>query len=124
MNAKISKIVLKCQIYFSWIMRMWMVNPRIMCRQHLLGEHVEIHMFIGTINRNKSIKGYLDKGLLEIHNLFSRHTNLVAEMKHRGYNHCSNIDRKWKIAEKRGSIDREKSLRELINRCSKCKKIL
>ena len=26
-------------------MRMWMVNPRIMCRQHLLGEHVEIHMF-------------------------------------------------------------------------------
>ena len=23
-------------------MRMWMVNPKIMCRKHLLGEHVEL----------------------------------------------------------------------------------
>jgi hypothetical protein len=50
-----------------------MVNPKIMCRQHLLGEHVEIHMFIGTLNRKKSVKGYLEKGLLEIHNLYARH---------------------------------------------------
>ena len=59
-------------------MRMWMVNPRIMCRQHLLGEHVEIHMFIGTINRRKSVQGYLEKGLLEIHNLYNRHEDLVS----------------------------------------------
>ena len=50
-------------------MRMWMVDPRIMCRQHLLGEHVEIHMFVGAISRGKSVKGYLEKGLLEVHNM-------------------------------------------------------
>ena len=98
-----------------------MVNPRIMCRQHLLGEHVEIHMFIGTINRNKSVKGYLQKGLLEVHNLYARHADLVEEMKRRGYNHCSKVNEKWKFVEEVGAIDREKNVNELVNRCSKCK---
>ena len=98
-----------------------MVNPRIMCRQHLLGEHVEIHMFIGTINHNKSIKGYLEKGLVEVHNLYDRHEELVEEMKRRGYNHCSEVNEKWKIVEKFGAIDREKNVNELVNRCIKCK---
>jgi hypothetical protein len=102
-------------------MRMWMVNPRIMCRQHLLGEHAEIHMFIGTLNRKKSVKGYLQKGLLEVHNLHSRHNELVEEMKRRGYRHHSEVEEKWKTANMRGFIDRKQSLEELINRCSKCK---
>ena len=103
-------------------MRMWMVNPRIMCRQHLLGEHAEIHMFIGTIDRNKSVKGYLQKGLLEVHNLFSRHNELVKEMKKRGYTHHSDVEEKWKTANRAGFIDRKRSLEELVNRCSKCKR--
>lgn len=99
-----------------------MVNPRIMCRQHLLGEHAEIHMFIGTINRGKSIKGYLEKGLLEVYNLYNRHEDLVEEMKLRKYNHYSEVNKKWKFVEKVGFIDKEKNLIELINRCSKCRK--
>ena len=102
-------------------MRMWMVNPRIMCRQHLLGEHVEIHMFIGTLNRKKSVKGYLQKGLLEVHNLYSRHNELVEEMKRRGYRHHSEVEEKWKTVNMLGFIDRKQNLEELINRCSKCK---
>ena len=99
-----------------------MVNPRIMCRQHLLGEHAEIHMFIGTINRKKSVKGYLQKGLLEVHNLFSRHNELVEEMKRRGYRHRSEIEEEWKTAIRAGFIDRKRNLEELVNRCSECKK--
>ena len=99
-----------------------MVDPRIMCRQHLLGEHVEIHMFIGTLNRKKSVKGYLEKGLLEIHNLFARHVVLVEEMKRRNYNHCSKVDDNWKFVEKVGIIDKEKNVKELVNRCLRCKK--
>ena len=99
-----------------------MVNPRIMCRQHLLGEHVEIHMFIGTLSRGKTVKGYLEKGLLEVHNLYSRHEELVEEMKRRGYNHRSGVDEKWKSAEKLGVVDREKSLEELLRRCSRCRR--
>jgi hypothetical protein len=97
-----------------------MVNPRIMCRQHLLGEHAEIHMFIGTINQEKPVKGYLEKGLLEVHNLYNRHEELVKEMKRRKYNHYSKVNKKWKIVEKVGVIDKEKNLSDLITRCLKC----
>ena len=99
-----------------------MVNPRIMCREHLIGEHAEIHMFIGSINRGKSVKGYLDKGLLEMHSLYNRHEDLVKEMKRRNYNHNSKVNEKWKFAKKAGVIDKEKSYGELMSRCSKCKR--
>ena len=98
-----------------------MVNPKIMCRQHLLGEHVEIHMFIGTLDKGKTVDGYLEKGLLEVHNLYSRHQELVEEMKLRGYNHHSDVDKKWKHAKNLGAIDKKKNLKNLIERCPLCK---
>ena len=98
-----------------------MCDPRIMCRQHLLGEHAEIHMFIGTISRGNSVKGYLEKGLLEVHSLYNRHDELVKEMKRRNYRHNSEISKKWKEARILGSIDRKKNLKQLISRCSRCR---
>jgi hypothetical protein len=86
-----------------------------------LGEHVEIHMFVGTLSREKTVKGYLEKGLLEVHKLYARHEELVEEMKHRGYRHCSDMDEKWRTTEKRGTVDRKKSLEELLKRCPRCK---
>ncbi len=103
------------------IMRMWMVDPRIMCRQHLLGEHAEIHMFVGAIDSGCSVKGYVEKGLLEVHNLHERHEELVREMKRRGYRHNSEVDKKWRQAEQLGSINKEKNLRQLLDRCSRCR---
>jgi hypothetical protein len=102
-------------------MRMWMVNPKIMCRNHLLGEHAEIHLFVWNIDRNRSVKGYLDKGLLETHNLYNRHAELAQELRRRGYQHNSELGAKWKLAKKAGSIDKKKSLKELVHRCVKCK---
>lgn len=32
-------------------MRMWLVPPSHMCRKHLLGEHVELHMLLGTLKK-------------------------------------------------------------------------
>ena len=32
-------------------MRDWKVNPKLLCRQHLLGNHLEVHMFVGTLRR-------------------------------------------------------------------------
>ncbi|UCE16593.1 MAG: hypothetical protein JSV12_03015 [Candidatus Bathyarchaeota archaeon] len=98
-----------------------MVDPRIMCRQHLLGEHAEIHMLIETISRGNSVKGYLDKGLLEVHSLYNRHDELVKEMKRRNYRHYSAISKKWKQTNIMGSVNREKNLEQLINRCSRCR---
>ena len=112
--------ILKCGFAGEPAMRMWMVDPTIMCREHLLGEHAEIHMFVGAIDHGSSVRGYLEKDLLEVHSLYDRHEELVREMKRRNYRHNSEIDEKWKKAERLGSIDRQKNLKQLINRCPKC----
>lgn len=101
---------------------MWMIDPKTMCRQHLLGEHAEIHMFIGAVESGYSVKGYLEKGLLEFHNLYDRHEELIAEMKRRNYRHNSTINKKWKRAEMQGYIDKNRNLAELLDRCSRCRK--
>ncbi len=67
-------------------MRMWMVDPKKMCRKHLLGEHVEIHMMVGTLLKGRSIDGFLERGLLEPQSARIRHDALAAEMQARGYN--------------------------------------
>lgn len=110
-------------------MRMWMVNPKIMCRKHLLGEHVECHMFVGTLNQGKSVNGYLRKGLLEIKSLHYRHKELVIEMKKRGYKHKSELPllQGFKLNPNlfnqigRRSVNRVKSLQDLVGRCLDCK---
>ncbi len=106
-------------------MRMWMVNPALMCRQHLLGEHVEIHMLIGSMKRNKSLKGFIELGLLEPSSVSTRHAALVAEMQTRGYKHQSSIDDaelssyldSYDDAIALAMVDSEASLKDLYNRC-------
>lgn len=101
-------------------MRQWLVNPKFLCRKHLLGEHVEHHMFIGTILKKSKLKGYLDKGLLQVETLESRHEELVKEMLLRGYNHKSEFPKVklWK----EGKINISDNIEELKKRCSECKK--
>lgn len=104
-------------------MRMWMVDPKIMCRQHLLGEHVEHHMFIGTLNKGVAIKGYLADNLMEPASLQARHDELVVEMERRGYNHKSPLPpslAQLPKADFETKIDREASLAELLRRCPEC----
>ena len=102
-------------------MRMWMVDTGTMCRNHLLGEHVECHMFVGAVKRGKNIQGYLDKGLLEIHNLKKRHDQLAAEMQKRGYRHNSPIE--FSCEQKSGEIDPEQSAALLYGRCRECRRL-
>lgn len=102
--------------------RMWMVNPKKMCRNHLLGEHKEIHQLIGSLNKNKSVKGHLEKGQIEIHNIKKRHEQLVKEMKSRGYKHMSPLP-EFKDY-KAGKINISENEKELIKRCKECRKML
>jgi hypothetical protein len=102
-------------------MRMWMVNPRQMCRRHLLGEHVELHMFVAGIRRGLNLKGYLDKQLLEPHNIVRRHEELVRELQHRGYRHDSPLPQF--VAVHAGRINRRGNLAELARRCTQCRRM-
>jgi len=102
-------------------MRMWMVDPKILCTKHLLGEHFEIHCAVGNLKKDgKWVKNLTKKGYLEPQNFKSRHKELVKEMKRRGYNHDSPLpefDESY-----RGKINIEKSLSDLLERCENRKR--
>jgi len=97
---------------------MWNVNPRMMCRKHLLGEHVEMHMFAACIRKGISLQGYLDNQLVELHNIKKRHDILAEEMKQRGYNHNSELVSDREIHA--GYVDKKANLAELKRRCADC----
>jgi len=104
---------------------MWMVNPECMCRQHLLGEHVECHMFVGHLNLRKAVVGYIRNNLFQPRSLKERHDQLVSEMKKRGMNHYSllnEFDISYLSDEQKSCVvDIEKSRTELFRRCSRCR---
>ncbi len=100
-------------------MRMWGLDPKKMCKNHLLGEHVEMHMFVGALNKNKSLQGYIEKGLVEIHNIDKRHEELVEEMNRRGINHNSPLPQYYKI--EKGHLNKEYNLSDLTRRCAACR---
>lgn len=105
-----------------------MVPPETMCRKHLLGEHVEIHMFLGSLKKGKSVAGFLERRLLEPGSLLERHDELAGEMAKRGYVHKSLILKEEadaaleRLSEKERAVkvDREASKVELGRRCGEC----
>lgn len=105
-------------------MRMWMVPPRFMCRKHLLGEHVEHHMLVGSINKGLSMAGFVANNLLEPRSILTRHHELVQEMERRGYKHNSpltSVDLSGLPAEHAlAMVDGEASLLDLLGRCPDC----
>lgn len=100
-------------------MRMWNVDPKLMCNKHLLGEHVEMHMFVGTIQKGISMQGYLDGGLVETQHIRQRHDELVAEMERRGMNHKSPLP--TYMCETAGHVGIEANLVEMARRCPACR---
>ena len=102
-------------------MRMWMVDPALMCRQHLLGEHVEIHMLVGTLKRKRSVAGFVENNLIEFHSIRERHATLVREMRRRGMNHRSPLPRFR--SRRLGEVDPRANLLELARRCKHCRKL-
>ena len=76
-------------------MRIWDVDPAILCRSHLLGEHRELHGLWNILVHNK--RGYSQhpetkRWVGKQAALFQRHEQLVAEMRRRGYTHSSPLD--------------------------------
>lgn len=102
-------------------MRMWGVPTANMCRKHLLGEHVEMHMFVGAINKSKNIQGYIEKGLVDVQEIISRHDILAKEMIKRGYKHTSPLPNFRIDLTVTGEINVKENQQELNNRCEICR---
>lgn len=103
-------------------MRMWMVDPTRMCRKHLLGEHVELHMMAGHLQLGRKVDGYVRENCVQPRSIAARHKALIAEMTRRGYKHASPL-RQPKIAAHQhpeARVDRQAALAELVHRCSEC----
>jgi len=78
-------------------MRIWDISTQNLCRNHLLGEHRELHAIWIIITEKK--KGYSNhpetkrwKGKLGA--LYRRHAALVKEMDKRGFSHQSPLDQR------------------------------
>ncbi len=76
-------------------MRIWDVSPHKLCRNHLLGEHSELHGIWSILTQDK--KGFAQhpevvrwRGKLKA--LYRKHQVIVEEMRRRGYQHNSPLD--------------------------------
>jgi hypothetical protein len=85
-------------------MRIWDIEPEKLCRNHLLGEHRELHAIWSVLTKNK--KGYSKhpetirwRGKLKA--LYLRHEKLIKELKRRGYAHRSPLKPKLAIGSAR-----------------------
>jgi hypothetical protein len=99
--------------------RQWNIDPKLLCRQHLLGEHNEIHKSLGFIRAGRSADGWLRKGQIDPITYVARHAQLTFEMMRRGYNHQSPLDVS-DIVLPIGNIDVEYNMRDLQDRCENC----
>lgn len=109
-------------------MRMWGAAPRRMCDKHILGEHLEMHMFHTALSRKQTVTGYITKNLLAPSEVKERHDMLAAEMLRRNMNHKSPMDTQpdisylpyhLRVAELYEHVSEE----ELYTRCEKCAEI-
>jgi hypothetical protein len=78
-------------------MRIWDLDPRLLCDQHLLGEHRELHAIWSILTTGRT--GYSRhpetrrwRGRLAA--LYARHDEQIAEMDQRGFRHASPLDRR------------------------------
>ena len=79
----------------TYLMRIWDIPPEKMCRQHLLGEHRELHALWSIITNNKKAYAHHPETLRwrgKLKALYLRHESLVNEMKERGYTHHTPLD--------------------------------
>jgi hypothetical protein len=73
-------------------MRIWDLPTSNLCRQHLLGEHRELHCIWAVLTEGK--RGYARhpetlRWAGKLTALYARHEALVDEMTRRGYRHAS-----------------------------------
>jgi len=102
--------------------RQWGINPAFLCRKHLLDEHAEHHAFVNDIAKGVDVSRYLSAGRLNPKTLHKRHDRLVAEMKKRGYDHCTPLSRIDVSHVGHGKINTTLNIEMLRRSCKGCAK--
>jgi hypothetical protein len=109
---------------------MWMIKPKFLCNQHLLGEHGEMHKFLPSFRRGHKVTGrFIPVAQIQFKNYLERHDELALEMKRRGMNHQSPLidipDFKEIYPDFYDmEVDINQSISDLIERCEKCSDLI
>lgn len=104
---------------------MWLINPRVLCDDHLLGSHSECHQLVGTIHNHPHgeavAEGHAEKGNIDTFLLEQWHRLVVEEMEQRGWDHDSPLSYSRDEPQYgKGSIDPQENVEELRQRCDDC----
>lgn len=115
-------------------MRMWNVPTRWLCDKHLLGQHVELHMILGSMKKKKNLGKLLTNGCVSLTSVNFFHLMTVIEMQRRDMKHNSPMDlcetsaalHEYCKSFPYANIDQElpslkDSLNLLFGRCLKCR---
>jgi hypothetical protein len=111
--------------------RMWMLPVEMMCDEHLLGEHAEMHQAAGTLANHEYGEEVMEGHLRDLRPddvettlIVARHDRLAEEMEERGYDH----DDENKLPKfddpgigRLGADDVKHNQAELALKCSDCR---
>ena len=106
---------------------MWMIDAKLLCNKHLLGEHGEIHKHRHNFVKKHSISGRIAPIVqIEPMSMKSRHDELTIEMERR-FNkkydsHYEQPDLSYLAdSERLAKVDISISQLDLYSRCNDCK---
>jgi hypothetical protein len=79
-------------------MRVWDIEPKYLCRKHLLAEHRELHGLWNILTKHGGKGGYSRhpetlRWVGKLKALYIRHELLAKEFKKRGYKHFTPLDK-------------------------------
>jgi Pyrimidine dimer DNA glycosylase len=106
---------------------MWMVNPKLMCNKHLIGEHGELHKFLPSFRKGHKVDGRFNPIIqMQFQRYQERHNSIAKEMINRGLNHKSPLenipDFSLTYSEYYNKVvDIEVSIKDLKKRCEHCR---
>ena len=80
-------------------MRIWDINPKYLCRKHLLAEHRELHGLWNILTKHGGKGGYSHhpetlRWVGKQKALYLRHEALIKEFSRRGYKHYTPLDKR------------------------------
>jgi hypothetical protein len=103
---------------------MWCIDPKLMCQQHILGEHSEIHKHKHNFEKHHSIKNRIEVfPQIEPEAMKKRHDELSVYMNHKSpyiQPDLSYLPDSHRYAK----VDIRKSKLDLIDRCEKCRELI
>lgn len=106
--------------------RQFNIDPRLLCQQHLLGEHSEMHEGVGLIRSDNcpwaesQMEGQARSGNIDTSWFQPRHDVLAAELERRGMNHDSPMEYNDELDIGDGAVCPDESAGSLL-KCPDCR---